>query len=74
MNYGPCDGGPWDGKKLAHPETVCDVAFEVWSRKITAGVQRGTPGYEHGEYTWSEGKWHWTSPAAVSSRASSRSR
>jgi hypothetical protein len=62
MNYGPCDGGPWDGKKLAHPEAVCDVPIEVWSRRITAGVQRGAPGYEFGEYHWGGKAWIWTPP------------
>jgi hypothetical protein len=68
MNYGPCDGGPWHGRKLAHPEALYPVPFELYSRKILIGVLVGATGFEHGEYAFRAGTWHWTSPAAVASR------
>jgi hypothetical protein len=68
IRYGPCDGGPWNKKHLAHHEDIHPVAREVHSRKVVVGIRPGTPGYEFGEYAWKDGTWHWTSAASVSSR------
>jgi hypothetical protein len=72
MNYGPCDGGPWDKKHLAHPEELYIVPFETHSRKIHVGVRPGKPGYEFGEYRFEAGTWHWTSAASVASRGAAK--
>jgi hypothetical protein len=62
MNFGACDGGPWDKKHLAHHEPVYVVPFEKHSKKVIVAVQPGTKGYIFGEYRYESGRWSWVSP------------
>lgn len=78
MNYGTCQGGPWNNKQLAHPEAAYRVVI-IGGRAI-AGAQ-GDPiplalkpaePARIGYYRFSdEGRWIWHSPppAAASSPA-----
>ena len=62
INYGPCLGGPWNRKNLAHHEPVYVVPIEAHSKKIVVAVRPGTKGYTFGEYRFADGSWSWVSP------------
>ena len=59
MNYGLCQGGPWDKKNLAHHEPVYLVPRDIHSKKIVIGVRPGTKGYTFGQYLWKDKVWLW---------------
>ena len=61
MNYGPCEGGPWKGKHLAHHEPVYVVPINR-DKKIIVAVQPGTKGYIFGKYRFADGVWSWVKP------------
>lgn len=62
MNYGTCDGGPWNGKHLAHHEPVFVVPIERATRRVVVAVQPGTKGYLFGQYAYQGMAWHWSPP------------
>lgn len=73
-NYsGKCEGGPFDGGRINHPETRFAL---VW-RSETGRVQPHLPGYEpaegdrFGAYTFEGSYWKWsrTDAERVSSAA-----
>jgi len=62
INYGRCEGGPWNQKHLAHHGATFVVPFEKHSKKIHVAISPGTKGYTFGQYEFLEGKWHWKPP------------
>lgn len=60
LYYGPCEGGPYHFRKLAHPEPVSREAIDKHTNRAKAGVQAGED-YYFGEYHWDAGAWRWKS-------------
>lgn len=63
MNYGICDGGPFDGRPLAHPEARYLVAIELFGRRVRVGAMPTATDCEFGVYRFKDGEWTWEPPA-----------
>lgn len=60
LRYGPCHGGPYDKKNIAHHGDVRRIAFYRNSgRPLPALVDTDDPEVEFGEYRWSGKAWLW---------------
>lgn len=78
INYGPCEGGPWHYKNMAHATLSYDVVVDSATKKPIPGAQKGAPGGTFvGEYRFDplqgavpaggNGKWVWFDAAAIRS-------
>lgn len=63
MNYGLCEGGPYDGRPLVHHTGIHQVAYERHrpSRAVPGLVTSLDPAIAWGCYAFHPltGKWHW---------------
>lgn len=62
MNYGRCEGGPYNAKDMAHPTPTFRVAIDRHSKKATPAVQAGEA-YDFGEYRFEGKAWIWQADA-----------
>jgi hypothetical protein len=63
MNYGRCQGGPYDGRQIAHPESVMRVAIDKVTKRVDPAVIAGS-GFEFGAYRWDGKLWQWSKPSS----------
>ena len=60
MNYGTCEGGPWNKKQMAHPETLYRVAVDTDTRRAMPAFQASPhANVKFGCYRFYGGKWVW---------------
>ena len=67
INYGLCEGGPWDAKHLADAQAVYRVHIDPETKKPIPGAQAGTKG---GEYRFEGKTWIWHPIRSASKTAS----
>lgn len=58
LHYGTCEGGPWNGKQMAHATDIFRVAVDKHTKKAVPAVQTGLE-YEAGRYRFEDGRWRW---------------
>ena len=60
MNYGPCQGGPFNNKRLADHRGVFRIAIDEQTRKAVLALQASDkPWIRFGEYHFKDGVWIW---------------
>lgn len=66
MNHGHCQGGPYDGRPIAHPEPTMRVAINKHTNKSPPSVLGGDD-YKFGLYRWNGKNWTWEAPVETKS-------
>lgn len=60
LRHGRCQGGPTDGRMLAHHEDVYRLAYDKATGRSFPGMLASTqPWISFGEYHWKSGGWVW---------------
>ena len=57
MNSGVCEGGPFHGKRIHHPDTSINVAMR--GDKVVTWFGKKTKEISVHRYEFSKGKWIW---------------